>query len=350
MQEKDINKNIYRSCENIEMFHVQINGRIDNGDSFIYPCCTMSINNHTIASTSLLDTTEDTVKKFFEIRHNMIEENKKIYYKNISERLYTKYCEGCSKYVIKEWNSIDEKIQYINLSMYPSPCQAKCIYCYVERHENLNDDDVKKSYEKLFNFLSYLKETNVIDENTVWQICPGEITIHPYRNKIYDLVGNNHAFFLTNGFVFDIDIANKLRMNKSTSIYVSLDSGTSETWKKVKGVDNFNSVIENLNKYYEYCDSNIYGQIILKYIIIPGINTTRKDYDGILDIIKRFHIKRFIISREIGNKTSSISEQRTVLMKAIKLASLCKLNNVEFEFADELYTPDDIEYIKQHIK
>ena len=70
---------------------------------------------------------------------------------------------------------------------------------------------------------------------------------------------------------------------------LSIDCGTPETWRKIKGFNNFDKAIENLEKYREYTTRP--NQIRFKYIILPGINDSADDYEGLIEIMKRLDIR-----------------------------------------------------------
>jgi wyosine [tRNA(Phe)-imidazoG37] synthetase (radical SAM superfamily) len=250
-----------------------------------------------------------------------------------------------------DWTYRSDKVTFINLSIYPSPCQSKCIYCHYISDGFSLTDDVKAGYDKLFDFLGYLKNHDKLDNHIVWQISPGEITIHPYRNKLYKLVGDMTAIFFTNAFIFDKKIAIKIRNNQQSKVNVSLDSGTPSTWKKVKGVDNFDTVINNLMKYREYSEQDISEQIVLKYIILPGINTNMKDYFGFMKIMKLLRINCLQLSRNLNVAYQpSTKEHKILIDNVIKLASLAQSHGFKYYLYPGAFTQDDINNINDAVK
>jgi len=63
---------------------------------------------------------------------------------------------------------------------------------------------------------------------------------------------------------------------------VGLDSGSRDTFYKVKQVDKWDDVISNLHKYA------VAGEAIkLKYLLLIGINDNHIDIDGFIDIAKQ---------------------------------------------------------------
>lgn len=146
-----------------------------------------------------------------------------------------------------------------------------------------------------------------------WQVASGEVTIHPYKKRMLELMKDKTSKFLTNCFIYDNQIAEILKSNPHSCINLSIDAGTAETWHKVKGVNNFRNVLENLSKYSNSCISP--EQITLKYIILPGINDNKNDYQGVIDIMKKLKIKSLIISRDNRFKIEKMILSQSIVRK-----------------------------------
>jgi len=127
----------------------------------------------------------------------------------------------------------------------------------------LSHEEVIESYRKIFDILDYAGKINLISPNATYQVSLGEITIHPFKEKIYEFVQHSNTIFFTNCFNYDEQIAKNISANISSSINFSIDAGTSETWHNVKGFDNFNIVNTNLKKYR--ANSNHSEQIHLNF-------------------------------------------------------------------------------------
>ncbi len=203
-------------------------------------------------------------------------------------------------------------IHYVNLSMYPAPCQCKCIYCGVHKGESgaFNKAACGEYYEQLFETLDYAREIGLIAANATWQVSSGEIAIHPYKDRIFNLIKNQRVVFYTNCFIFDEGIAQNLSANPNSAINLSIDAGTPQTWLKVKGVNNFEDIAINLVKYFNA--SARPGQITLKYIVLPGINDNIQDYLSVIELMKILKVKHLTIARDTSIKYSIIrSSQKT---------------------------------------
>ena len=341
----------YYSCAFMENMHFFGKGYMDEKCRSVGFCC-VSLPTLPEVSYSNEDTTQDVVQRVFDYRDRWIAESRKFNSNRPEEgRVLTAPCAGCSTYQKKKWLS-DRRAHMINLSMYPSPCQSKCFYCdvYHKGHTRfIETAEVKEGYETYFGMLEYMKSNGMFTENTMWLVSPGEITIHPYRERILKLVGKDTARFYTNGMKYDEQIAQKLSENPKSHILVSIDSGTAETWYRVKGVDNFDTVSENLFKYQAMCIHP--NQVELKYIIFPGINDSEADFIGAVELFQQLNITKLDVSCEM--RVDHREESRPDLVRsAARLFALCEKNGIR-PFVDEslwLYTPEEYEEIHQGAK
>jgi uncharacterized Fe-S cluster-containing radical SAM superfamily enzyme len=200
--------------------------------------------------------------------------------------------------------------------MYPAPCQCKCVYCDIHSGElgRFSRELHGVHYKMLFDMLGYAKSNGRIAANATWQVSSGEIAIHPYKSRIMGLVKHCPTMFYTNCFVFDKDIAKNLNKNPNSAINLSIDSGTPATWHKVKGVDNFGTVTDNLAKYR--AASARPGQITLKYIVLPGLNDNLADYKAVAEMMGILGTKHLTIARDTRLKYSLGGAEREALINA----------------------------------
>ena len=152
--------------------------------------------------------------------------------------------------------------------------------------------------------------------------------------------------FFTNSFKYDEGIAQHLRDNAHSLLFLSMDAGLPETWKKVKGVDNFEQVVSNLVKYHNTAAAA--GKIRLKYIVLPGINDTWEDYVSFVNIAKLLKVENVQISRDYMNRVSMSPEERTVLVSAAAyLLALCQKSGVPVFLPDIDYSVAEREQMQK---
>ena len=318
------------SCYAISEMNFVIVGKIDiPNKKAISMCC-----EKYPPSTFLSDNPRENLERFIGMRHLEI-------IRGLSDdaKQQDTTCARCWQYVKKDWN-FSTHILYVNLSIYPSPCQCHCFYCNASSIVNNSFECFKKNsdiynlYENAFNTLKLAKETGlIINQGTQWQISCGEITVHPYRKEIFDLTRGEKARFYTNAFIFDKDIARELHDNPAASINLSIDAGTAETWRKVKRVDNFNHVLDNLIAYRK--SSTRAGQITLKYIICPGVNDSEEDFRAFVDIVKLLDVQdvrisiNFVAKREPPIVNGFFSDS---IESAARLLAICNFNGINVKY------------------
>ena len=333
----------YHSCRNIENIQLEFKGNIDTEKNLLTFCSEPYIEN--LPRFALCETAEETIKNFIKGRAERIAQSIKVSllerYAADEDRKLPSGCAKCPQFCLNNWEGGDGLIHQITLNMYPSPCQCKCIYCTVARDlgQRQITAESKKNYEKLFDIIDWVQKNGMISRNFMWYVACGEITIHPFKDRIFSLMKGQPAIFTTNNFIYDEKIAENLALNPQSRIKVSVDSGTPETWYKVKGVNNFDTVIENLAKYL--ASGTRPEQIQLKYILLPGINDNLEDYRAIIEIMtKRLKVGFMMISADNHN----FFQRESIIRPAGYLLAMLRKNKIS-EFFTEQFFPDELEKI-----
>ena len=181
-------------------------------------------------------------------------------------------CVGCSNLEEKDWPE-EPGVEFIVIGN-ETKCSCNCYYCwFAEKKDYYNKF---RSYD-VMPILTALKEKNLL-RHTTFDIVGGECTEYEEGKlqAIVDFVMENDYWlhFFSSGFFYSEIIAEAMRKSKA-NIVVSVDSGTKETYEKIKRVKTFDRVWENMAKYAaagvqdDFCKK---GYVVLKYIIIPGVN------------------------------------------------------------------------------
>jgi len=191
-------------------------------------------------------------------------------------------CKGCCHIKNDEWDE-GEYINSITISHF-SVCNADCIYC----SNNLEREERTNEVYKIMPFLRYMKENGIIKEGVELHIGGGEFTIYPEMDELLKEFGTNKfaKIFVPTNVVKYSETLNEALIKGNTFIICSLDAGTRNTFKKLKRIDAFNQVIENLKKYSEKAAY----QITLKYIIVPTYNDNMSEYKNFVKIAKELGI------------------------------------------------------------
>lgn len=200
-----------------------------------------------------------------------------------------KECLNCYHIEEKEWDE-EKYINSITITHF-SNCNADCIYC----SNNLEQDERTNKVYEILPILDSLKEKGIIKQGCEFHIGGGEFTIYKECNELlekYALTNFAKIAIPTNAIIYNENLFKALD-NNSTAIIVSLDSGCKKTYKKIKKVDAFDKVVENLTKYAK--NKFMPHTIGLKYIIIPTYNDNLAEYKKFIKIAKKAGIQKVII-------------------------------------------------------
>lgn len=246
-------------------------------------------------------------------------------------------CKGCIEYKarsIKEQikalfeKKEETKISHIIVDHFKQ-CDCNCTYCsqikfFPERTQK---------YE-LLPIIRGLYEQKMIDlENLKVEFQGGNISVlKEFEDLMREFYAHNCDDFviLMNGIQY-IPILEKIGSNWKSHICISLDAGTKETFQKIKGIDAFEQVINNIKKLRETSKA----QISLKYIIIKGVNDNKEEVEKFLNIAK-----------EIGNIQPvhlEIDYNNSLLSKGVKF-EVPKHYYELFELAEKYCKENDLGY------
>lgn len=224
-------------------------------------------------------------------------------------------------------------------------CNCACFYCSNRNSTRLKIYEEKK-YKGKINIIPYLKklkEKDLLDENVFMLMSGGEPTLlEEFSDLLNFFIDNNYsASILSNGIIYECLIPKLLISNRKSCLTISLDSGCRETYKKIKNVDKFDVVVENIKKYIiESKDAS--DGIVLKYIILEGVNDNKEEIDKWINLCAKIGVKKFLPSIEFCHSINDenkvkISEHICELYDYLKIS--VKKYNSEFE----VYTYDFVE-------
>jgi MoaA/NifB/PqqE/SkfB family radical SAM enzyme len=112
---------------------------------------------------------------------------------------------------------------------------------------------------------------------------------------------------------------------------ISVDAGTPETYKQIKGLDVFEKVFSNIEKYSET------ASVSCKYIFIPQ-NSNDTDIMGFIQKCKDSNVKAIILANDIYRTAKNTDTQISMMAKMISLA---KENNISTSLNGDMI-PEDI--------
>jgi sulfatase maturation enzyme AslB (radical SAM superfamily) len=187
-------------------------------------------------------------------------------------------CDGCN-WITKDYYASERKIRWLNYAE-GGVCNFNCEYCTAVAKNKATG--TYRHDISLANLFKHLSANGMLPDNPHADFAPGEPALYKKTGETLTEIENScFPLILTNGSVYSEKIAQSLRSGRA-ALYVSLDSGTRETFAAIKGVDAFPQVIDNLRKYAK-CAPGVIG---LKYIFLPGRNDNAQDVDGFVELVE----------------------------------------------------------------
>jgi glycosyltransferase involved in cell wall biosynthesis/sulfatase maturation enzyme AslB (radical SAM superfamily) len=202
------------------------------------------------------------VSPFESVSHEKILSAKRELHQNINAGISTA-CDGCPFLELKDWgplNTLD--IRYLSLE-YHSVCTLKCTYCSDEYYGGKNANfDVKATIHDLIANGCLANCTLV-----VWG--GGEPVVGkdfvPILREIQRDIPQAQQRVLTNSVKFSQEVADLLAVSKG-QVITSIDAGTPETFRAIRGRDRLSEVYETLR---QYSHTNA-DRVTIKYIFTEG--------------------------------------------------------------------------------
>ena len=205
-----------------------------------------------------------------------------------SEKEYPSCCEGCcekdSKFSSKKVPKFENKIDTMYFHNHMS-CNAKCTYCtygYIERGYKYRVLPLVKS----------LIDKEILSRNAHIYMSGGEITISTEFEGLLSVLLHyiySKVEILTSGIKYCKSIEEAFIHDKC-KLVISLDSANSETYKKIKQVDCFDKVVQNIKDYIK-ASENAKSNITMKYIIVDGVNDNNEEITNFIKLVSELGIK-----------------------------------------------------------
>ena len=237
-------------------------------------------------------------------------------------------CFGCPYLQKKAWETLSDKnfrVKHISLE-YHSICNLKCTYCSDEYYGG------ESPQYNLSNLISQLRQLGFVEfcDSVVWG--GGEPVLdndfESLVNSVLNDLSPKYLRFFTNS-VRHNSLIQKLLDEHRIYITTSIDAGTIQTYKKIRGYDRLEKVYANLKKYSEVCPE----RVTIKYIFTDG-NTSTEEVQSFLALIEQYNLQNvnFQISFDF---TKEIVEKNDYL-RIIEMFSGLQQLNVRSVFLDDL--------------
>ena len=283
----------YTSCSLIEH-------GLDFSQNSINLCC-----RHTSESSKLKEIISDyngellNIERFFAL--------KRYHRKRMKEGNILPECRGCIYLEEKEYDD-EDYIDTINFN-HGNTCNCKCVYCPITIGEK------SPSRYNVYDVIKHLADGGYIRKGGHISIAGGEPVIAPEFNDLLTLfleLDLEPIRILTNSINYS-DIITKGVQKGNVNILTSVDAGTPEMYRWIKGVDCFKFVWDNLKTYAEN-QSRPY-LVKAKYLVIPTINDIKDEVLKFLDKAKEcglsyvtFDIEQFWFEENRNNIPNSLNK------------------------------------------
>jgi len=185
------------------------------------------------------------------------------------------------------------------------------------KYASSNSDEKEFKYNA-YEIIKKAYDEDMIDtRNLTIRIQCEDIEISDKENfekliSLFEEKGFNIIHFSTINTTYQPTIERLLKEGKCT-LNVSLDSGNSETYKKIKQVDKFNDCIENLKKYVEIAEK--IKTITIHYMLIKGLNDNKEEINNFFKVMNEIGIKT--VGVRIDHKDLDAYFQKNLSAKTI---------------------------------
>lgn len=271
-------------------------------------CCGCAADEYVVAKST--DRIEEIIEKIPEKKIKLIESFKK--------GIIPQNCKGCFLLKKDNWQEPNMTIRFINMNHFIA-CNLKCKYCgsFMQDMPNKVKDS---NTQNILNVLHSFAQRRIMKAEFSMEIAGGEPSILEGIDDLINFCIENrvHTGLHTNGTVYKESIA-KASMVENFYIILTPDAGTREVYNKIKGVDCFDKVWDNIGKYMEATNSS--KQLQVKFIIQPD---NVDDIENMIEMCVKKKVKTVIVDLDYRFE----SENAKFYPMVKKFITLCKNNDI----------------------
>jgi len=236
-------------------------------------------------------------------------------------------CTGCPRLEYKDWG-IDKKV-YNQIAIGPySACNLTCSYCYMN---GFSKEERREKGTALYDVMEpmtqLIRDKKIASEITlVW--AGGEPVLYKEFDSIYRILKENNivakSYIYSNATIYSEAIYEELKEGR-TILNCSVDSGTKDSYYRIKRMDHFEKVKENLRKYITANPSNV----IIKYIIIED-NQEKEELDSFISFCSDIKAREIFISKDLFKSDQTEEYKDKVLDTFAYLAYNAVKKNISY--------------------
>ncbi len=162
-------------------------------------------------------------------------------------------------------------------------CNYKCDYC------SAHQPDLKHYNEKFYleEYLTAMEKRDMVNDIFSVLFATGEPTLNEKRLPLYRHCEEKQYFLdvFSNCSVLDMDLFD-MAHRSPVIIRKSFDAGTPETYAKIKGVNRWEKMLENVHCYVQAP----YLALNPKYLFVPGINDNERDVENFVQLCEELKV------------------------------------------------------------
>ncbi len=261
------------------------------------------------------------VKEKFSLK-NYVEKIDYIMDTNQSNNQICKDCRFLKKQIVPKFPK-EKVFKFFTINHF-TKCNSNCVYCAIpQKTKDIN--------YKLLPILKNMVKRKLINNYCLFNWGGGEPTICSEFEQIASFLRKNNFRQAINssGIEFSQTILEGLK-DKSMSIQISPDSGTEETYLKIKRQNNFNKVWENIKKYAQYPD-----MLFVKYIFF-SYSANENDIRLFIEKCAKTGVKNIVIDCESNSVSNPYSPFGKITPEIVQLAILMKKLAIENKLKYEI--------------
>ena len=169
-------------------------------------------------------------------------------------------------------------------------CDCSCVYC-CEQYLSGRKIVLKSKKSDYYDLLPIIKELykqDMIDKNELdVHFQGGNVSVLDEFDDLLNIFMKNgvkRVEIATNGIKYLSQIA-EISDKTFVDVNISIDAGCRETYKRIKTVDKFEDLVENLKKY-----AQLPILLRLKYILVRGYNDNKEELQKYINLMKEVGI------------------------------------------------------------
>ncbi len=240
---------------------------------------------------------------------------------NAKKGIYPLQCEGCFELQERNWDN-DDYINHLTAG-HIMKCNSRCIYCPTGRipewHNKEQNFDIKP-------IIAELLEKKLLKFNGSLRFVGGEPTLMKEFDWLVDLFSKYNVpeiYVPTSAIRLSKSLCNALENVKSAAVVTSIDSGTEETFEKIKGTKFYNIVINNMKTYLQHSREKKF--VISKFILFTNYNDTAEEIAQWLYNCKKMGLIEVQFDSEHSVSASEHCENKKYVNRTLKMLKYTEL-------------------------